>query len=293
MTDIRLYKISEGKTKEFRKKSLKLEKEIQTLVERNLEEIFSIRFLATEYSTGEKHKGRMDSLGIDENNTPVIIEYKKHKSENIINQGLYYMNWLLDHKANFEMLVLDRFGKRVEVDWTSPRILCIAEAYTKYDLHAIEQMEKNIELVKFQKFEDNYILFELLKSVEKEILISSSKGDRKTTKQAFEEASDEQKKQISYLEDFILSLGDDIQKKELKYYWAYKRMRNFACVLIYKDKIRLYLPLDPSELGDLPSFTRDVKGKGHYGTGDLEVDFISIEDFETIKSLIEKSYKES
>lgn len=293
MTDIRLFKISEGKTREFRKKSLKLEKEIQTLVERNLLEIFRIRFLASEYSTGEKHSGRMDSLGIDENNTPVIIEYKRYKSENILNQGLYYMNWLLDHKANFEMLVLDNFGKRVEVDWTSPRILCIAEDFTKYDLHAIEQMGKNIELIKFQKFENDYILFELLKSVEKEVIVTSSKSDHKTIKQYYEEADKVQLEIISILDDFILSLGDDVQKKELKYYWAYKRMKNFASLSIYKNLVRLHLVLVPSELDNLPSQAKDLTGKGYLGTGDLQINISTIDEIESIKFLIEKSYRES
>ena len=203
------------------------------------------------------------------------------------------MNWLLDHKANFEMLVLDKLGKRVEVDWTSPRILCIAEDFTKYDSHAIEQMGKNIELIKFQKYENNYILFELLKSVEQEVITSTSKSEHKTIMQAYKETNSEQKELISNIENFIMSLGDDVQKKELKYYWAYKRMRNFASILVYKDKLRLYLTLTPSELSNLPSFTRDVAGKGHYGTGVLEIDIKNHKDFEEIKLLIEKSYKES
>ena len=288
-----MYRISENKIKELRKKSIGKEKEIQYLVEQNLYEIFRIRFLASEYSTGDQHGGRMDSLGIDENNTPVIIEYKRQKSENIINQGLYYMNWLLDHKASFEILVLDNLGKRVEVDWTSPRILCIAEDYTKFDLQAIEQMGKNIELVKFQKFDDNYILFELLKSVEKEIIVTTSKSDHKTIKQYYNEADKVQLEIISILEDFIISLGDDVQKKELKYYWAYKRMKNFASISIYKNVIRLHLVLVPSELDNLPIQAKDLTGKGYLGTGDLQINISSTDEIDSIKSLIEKSYRES
>ena len=74
MPDIRLYKLTEGKAKEIKKKELRLEREIQNLTETNLKEIFGITFLASEYSTGDKHRGRIDTLGIDENNSPVIIE---------------------------------------------------------------------------------------------------------------------------------------------------------------------------------------------------------------------------
>jgi RecB family endonuclease NucS len=66
--------------------------------------------LASEYPTGKKHRGRIDSLGIDENNSPVIIEYKRSTGENVINQGLFYLEWLLDHQAEFEALVTRQFG---------------------------------------------------------------------------------------------------------------------------------------------------------------------------------------
>ena len=59
--------------------------------------------------TGAKHRGRIDTLGLDENGCPVIVEYKRHNNENVINQGLFYPDWLFDHKADFRLLVIDRF----------------------------------------------------------------------------------------------------------------------------------------------------------------------------------------
>ncbi len=107
---------NQGKMKQLKKKDFKLEKELQSLVEENLKELFGITFLATEYSTGERHGGRMDTLGIDENNSPVILEYKKNKNQNIINQALFYLDWLLDHKSAFELLVRDTLNQKIEVD---------------------------------------------------------------------------------------------------------------------------------------------------------------------------------
>ena len=101
-----------------------------------------IRFLASEYSTGPKHGSRIDSLGIDENGCPVIIEYKRATNENVINQGLYYLDWLLDHQAEFQLLVQNKLGKpQAElIDWSAPRLLYIAGGFTKYDEHAVQQM---------------------------------------------------------------------------------------------------------------------------------------------------------
>ena len=63
-----------------------------------METFFGFRFLKSEYVITA---GRMDSIGNDENNSSVIFEYKRSSSENVINQGLFYLDWLLDHKADF------------------------------------------------------------------------------------------------------------------------------------------------------------------------------------------------
>ena len=67
----------------------------------------------------------MDSLGIDENGTLVIVEYKRSTNENVINQGLFYLNWLMGHRKDFEWLVLNRFGmdEAKKVDWSGPRLI--------------------------------------------------------------------------------------------------------------------------------------------------------------------------
>ena len=141
------YKIKDQKAMKISRKEIKLEKELQCLIENNLTELFGITFLSSEYSTGEKHGGRMDTLGIDENNSPVILEYKRNQNQNIINQALYYLDWLIDHKGDFEILVRDKLEEKIEVDWSAPRVLCIAEEFNKYDTYAVERMKRPIELI--------------------------------------------------------------------------------------------------------------------------------------------------
>src|SRR5205823_11246873 len=87
-----------------------VEKSLQDLIEHNLEAFLGVRFLVSEHITGKVHGGRIDTLGIDENDSPVIIEYKRSTSENVINQGLFYLDWLLDHQAEFQLLVMQKFG---------------------------------------------------------------------------------------------------------------------------------------------------------------------------------------
>lgn len=148
MSDIQLFCYGKNGVSELPGKSAAIEKDLQKLIESHMEAFLGVRFLATEYSTGKTHKGRIDSLGLDENNTPVIIEYKRQSNENVINQGLFYLDWLLDHQAEFRWLVMDKFGKQVadDIDWSNARVICIAADFTKYDEHAVAQINRNINL---------------------------------------------------------------------------------------------------------------------------------------------------
>lgn len=70
----------------------------------------------------------------------------------------------MDHKAEFKLLVFEKFGQEFadQIEWSSPRLLCIAGDFTKYDEHAVNQINRNIELVRYKKYEDGLLLFELV-----------------------------------------------------------------------------------------------------------------------------------
>lgn len=72
-----LFKINGSTVTKIIAKDLDLEKNLQSLFEQNLEEVLNIVFLAHEYSTS--FGGRIDTLGIDKNGSPCIIEYKKNQ----------------------------------------------------------------------------------------------------------------------------------------------------------------------------------------------------------------------
>ncbi|QSQ08234.1 hypothetical protein H0A61_00554 [Koleobacter methoxysyntrophicus] len=302
MGDLKLFRIKNG-VKELVGTSVAIEKSIQTLIENNMEAFFGITFLASEYSTGKNHGGRIDSLGIDENYCPVILEYKRALNENVINQGLFYLDWLMDHKAEFKLLVMEKLGKDIadKIEWSMPRLLCIAGDFTKFDEYAVKQINRNIELIRYKKYEDDLILFELVNATTaSQTAIVSDDGTTKsniykTVTENLQQADKELQDMYYSVRDFILNLGDDIQEKVLKYYIAFKKIRNFACVEVYpKSKtILMYLNINPDEVELKEGFTRDVRNIGHYGTGNLEVRITSKDDFEKAKALIAKSYDEN
>lgn len=305
MSDIKLFQIQGDQVTELTGSAAKIEKSLQSQIETNLETYLGVRFLATEYSTGINHGGRIDTLGIDENGSPVIIEYKRAMNENVINQGLFYLDWLFDHKAEFELLVLKNISKEdsENIDWNNPRLLCIAGDFTKYDEHAVKQMNRNIELIRYRKFGEDLLLLELVNVVEAKSNgskqsfsdSSQSKQEYKTVSDHLESANQELTDLYHALRDYMMNLGDDVQEKTLKYYFAYKRIKNFACVEVYaqSNKLQVFIKLNPDEIQLEEGFTRDVRNIGHFGTGDLEITIRNKEDLEKAEPLILKSYEGS
>ena len=66
MSDIKVFRIGSSGAAEIPAQSAAIEKSLQTLIEQNLEALLGVRFLATEHWTGKLHGGRIDTLGIDE-----------------------------------------------------------------------------------------------------------------------------------------------------------------------------------------------------------------------------------
>lgn len=300
MGDLKLFNIASSKATEIQETAAGLERALQAVFEKNLETLLGVRFLASEYSTS--NGGRMDTLGLDENGCPVIIEYKRTRSENVINQGLFYLDWLMDHKAAFEILVRDLLGRDAadQIEWSSPRLICIAGDFTKYDKHAVNQMPRNIELIRFARFGNDLLLLDLLTaaSADKNITHSVNTGvsggnNYKTVSQHLSGANEHLTTLFSNVQDFMMSLGDDVQERTLKFYIAFTRIKNFACVEVKPgiNVIRMYLKVDPSTVDLEEGFTRDMRKTNHFGTGDLEVTVSNIDDLEKAKKYIETSYE--
>jgi len=299
MSDIKVFRIGGKGISELAGRSVAVEKSLQTLIESNLETFLGVQFLASEYSTGRTQSGRIDTLGIDENSCPVIIEYKRATNENVINQGLFYLDWLMDHKAEFKLRVLEKYDKKAAdaIEWSNPRLLCIAGDFTRYDEHAVRQINRNIELIRYRKYGDDLLLLELVNATTAPPAVGSGKTKSKTVTEYLEQASPELKDLYGELEAFLLALGDDVQKKTLRFYIAFKRIKNFACVYIQSQshKIIVWVKVLPDslDLKDNEGFIRDVRDIGHLGTGDLEITIGSHDDLEKAKQLLVKSYEGS
>ena len=115
----------------------------------------------------------------------------------------------------------------------------------------------------------------------------------KTVTDKLDSSSAEVKDLYKELDDYLLSLGDDVQKKILMHYIAYRRLKNFASVQFYNNKILIYVNVDADSITLENGFTRDMRNIGHYGTGKLEITIKNLTDLEKAKTLIEKSFANS
>jgi predicted transport protein len=312
MSDIQLFRLYGADTvTELASQAAPLEKTLQTLIEGQMETFLGVRFLASEYATGKTHRGRIDSLGLDENGCPVIVEYKRHSNENVINQGLFYLDWLLDHQAEFRWLVMEKLGKDTaeHVEWAGTRLLCIASDFTRYDQYAVQQIPRNIELIRYKLFGDDLLLLELVnaQSVPDATAVKSAPtsdgpaepntpkptGKDKSLAEQLALATPEIRALYEQTTSLLLSLGDDVQQKTLKLYAAFRRLKNFACVIAYPNRLLLTLKLDPATVALEEGFSRDVSRVGHWGTGDVEVCLRSPADLQKAQTLLERSYTEN
>lgn len=307
-----IFEIDNRKAKRIRLSEFRLEKDLQSLVENNIETIFNCKLIATEFTTGNIHSGRIDTLALSEDYNPVIIEYKKVASSDLINQSLYYLHWIRDHKGDFQIAVNKKMGKEIEVDWTDIRVICLAPEYKKYDLHAVQVMGANIELWQYKLYENGILnIEEVFKrtstnthdetddcSGKNPIMVEAGKKAAQTRKTAtytleehFKNLDESMLALFNTIRDYIISIDSSIEETPKKNYIAYKTSQNFVCMQTYKKKITLYLKLNAEDVEPLPINGRDVSNIGHFGTGDFELTIKSLNDFELSKYLINESYK--
>ncbi len=275
--------------------------------------MFDCRLVKSEFPTGYQHSGRIDTLALSEDNNPVIIEYKKVESSELINQSLYYLAWMKDHQGDFERAVQKVLGNTVEVDWSEIRVICIAPNYKKYDLYAVQMMGANIELWSYHLFQNRYIYLERVLQAgysplvaaedrvenngKNPVMVAAGRKaaiTRATGVYSFEqhlEGKSDAVKDIAYaVQEFVLGLDSVIQEVPKKNYIAYKISQNITCMEVQNQRILLFLKLYPKDIDNPPTISRDMTGKGHCGTGDFEIALKSLDDMDIAKPYIEMAY---
>ena len=161
-------------------------------------------------------------------------------------------------------------------------------------------MNRNIELIRYRRFGEELLMLELVNASVAESgnatgTVAGPSSSPKTISVTRETLQGPLDDLYQGLRAYLLALGDDVQEKTLKYYVAYKRLQNFACVEAHpsKGKLTVFLKVDPTTVTLQKGFSRDVSKIGHYGTGDLELTLRDQADLEVARRYIELSYEAS
>lgn len=293
-----IFKEEGSKLKKLKLNPFTKEKTLQSLIERNLLEVLDMHFLATEYPT--TFGGRIDTLAVDSSGAPVIIEYKLSKNENVINQALSYLRWLKAQKVEFfEMLLIKKLGKdlseKLKIDWNNPRVICIAENYTKFDIDTVEVIPMRLELFRYRHYEDGIFSLESINTIEptSEIVDKSSEIIPKEISDAKSEqlkkANHHIQKVFEDLRSRIMQLDENIIEKITSYYFAYRLSKNFVEIHIGKNQIKLYLrPVDYVD----PLNKVEKIPESYNWSMDRRVYLKSEDELDYIISLVEQSYND-
>ena len=297
-----IFKISGTKLKKLNSLPLDKEKNLQALVETNLLEVLGLEFLASEYAT--TFGGRIDTLAVDTNGSPVIIEYKRNKNDNVINQSLSYLKWLKSQKPGFfEKLMLDKLGAektgKIKLDWHNPRVICVAENYSKFDIDTAEVVPLRIELMKYRYYEDGIFALEPVNvpetaannQVTAPVTIGAAKAPMDTGNSLdslLAKATDDTKALFAELRERIVAIDDSVTENPTGSYVGYRMGNNFAEVHIGKSQLKIHLR--PIDFVDPKGLVEKIPD-GYNWTMDRRVYLKSATDLEYVVGLIEQSYK--
>jgi predicted transport protein len=200
---------------------------------------------------------------------------------------------------------MERLGQEAakQIDWTNPRLVCVAGDFTRYDEHAVRQNNHNIELVRYRDFGGELLALELLTAMSTAAPAPAamhanggpSPSAEQTVADYLAKAPEELKNLYADLDAQLMAYGDDIQKTTRKLYFAYKRLKNFACVEVHPQSraLLVYLKVDPDSIELEQGFSRDVRNIGHFGTGDLELRLKGSADLARAEAYLRASYDAS
>jgi hypothetical protein len=245
MSTIKLYATGGGTVKQVLADPVDVERSLQAEIEAHLHDYLGVRLLASEYSTGRMHGGRIDSIGIDSENRPVIIEYKRSQNANVMNQALYYLGWLLEHKDEFHRLAASALQENGsgKTDWNGVRLVCIAADFNRHDVHAARLMGRKIELIRYRRYQNSLLLLEW---IDEEWLVPlKARSNNRSNKDlpSFAEGLEmrpELSRLFDRLKDYTISLSNEVWIKQRKYGVDFrtgtgKDLTNFATVSVDRD----------------------------------------------------------
>lgn len=302
-----IYRLKEKKLVSIPETSISLEKDIQKITEDNLETLFGLQFVQTEF---QLHNLRIDTLAYDaDTKSFVIIEYKKGKSYSVVDQGYAYLSLMLNNKADFVLEYNEQLNqtlKKDTIDWSQSRVILIAPSFSTYQLNAINFKNLPIELWQVEKYEGEIFSYTEIKASEESENIETISKDPNITKVSkeikkytiddhFKEGWEESRELFDSLRERVLDLDENILEKPQKLYISYKlpskgKFNNIIEVVGQSSGLRIFLDEYKNKLSDPENITTDCSKVGHWATGNSSIHISNEKDLDYAMYLINQVY---
>lgn len=300
---MQLYQSQNNLLLELNEEPFKLEKEIQSLFEKNLENFTDLKMIKSEFTI---KNNRIDTLAFDaESNAFVIIEYKRDRNYSVVDQGVSYLNLMLEYKADFIIEYNESQHhtlKRTDIDWSQSRILFVSPSFTDFQKQSTNFKDLGIELWEIKRYQKGIISIHPLQKSKsapsiKQVQKAESHNIQNISKQIqnydeeyhLNNKSEEIKELYEAFRNAILNLSSNFEINPKKLYIAFKKQKkNIVYIEIYQKLIRITLNAKITTLDDTKYLFRDVSNIGHWGVGDYQLDVSDTHHLEYILSLIKE-----
>lgn len=298
---MRLYQINKGKLSKIKEEPFRLEKDLQKLVEDNLETLLGLQLVKSEFTIQDR---RFDTLAYNpEDKSFVIIEYKRDKNSSVIDQGYTYLNIILEHKEAAVLELNNQFKKNLSVkniEWQTTKVIFISSSFTEFQQGALNE-GLPIELLEIKKHGTNLLSITPIQkkgdSISMNSIIRKSSVFEKvateiktyTENDLLKKASEEIKELYSQFKTAILNLDGQIEVQAKKNYIAFKKNSSNICdIEIWKKQLKIYANAKWGKLEDPKNIFTNVSNLGCWGNGDYRTNVSSNKDLEYIMSVIKQ-----
>lgn len=302
---MKIFTSKKGQLSQLKQQKFKLEKDLQRLFEENLTLLSGYIFIRSEFSI---KNSRIDTLAFDpETQAFVIIEYKRQQNSSVVDQGISYLNLMLEYKADFIVEYNEKQKvplKRNDVDWSQSKVIFVSPAFNDFQIQATNFKDLPIELWEVNRFDNDIITLNIINKSKSAPNIKAVSNEKREELSILKEIkvyqeSDHLADKTDFIqelyEDFkqgILNLDPDIEINTRKLYIAFKKDRNIADIRIQQKNLKIWINLPYGELDDPKNLAKNVSNTGHWGNGDYEITIESTQYLEYIMSLIKQAIKD-
>src|SRR3989344_3555921 len=302
-----MFKKQNSKLLKIKEITFRRESELQTLTEENINIIFGLQFVATEYKIQNLF---IDTLAFDpENKTFVIVEYKRNQSFSVVDQGFSYLALMLNNKAEFVLAYNEKLKKsmrREEVDWSQARVIFIARSFTAHQQNAVNFKNMPFELWEVVQFENNLVQYRRIETSRSTESLQQIKNITDDTQKVAKEVKTYSEEDLvgetgeSYdlyisLKEQILQTYPDLVVNPKKFYIGYQitdNWRNIFNINKIRSGLLLHFTRSKPKNFDDPrkKLKRMEKARKYYGQDITMLEIKNASDIRYAIFIIEQAY---